>query len=116
MAVAARGVGLPDLDERVAQRLAGAVEDAPGDDQPFADRLIVVLACQVVVENAEDRRCTERRAGYFGEALGQVDERLLGVAKPRRAILGRVERRMRSSRLERVRGRRVVACVVPVSC
>src|SRR5205823_5857814 len=48
--VPARRVRLPDLDERVRDRPAGVVEDAPGDDDPLAERLSVVMAGEVAVE------------------------------------------------------------------
>ena len=50
VAVAPGGVGLPDLDQRVAERLPVAVEDAARDDDPLAERLALVLAREVVVE------------------------------------------------------------------
>ena len=53
VAVAAAGVRLPDLDERVADRPAVLVEHAAGDDDPLAERLALVLPRQVVVELAD---------------------------------------------------------------
>src|SRR3954469_22088118 len=47
--VAPGGVGLPDLDEGVAQRPAGGVEDAPRDRDALADRVAGLLAGEVVV-------------------------------------------------------------------
>jgi hypothetical protein len=43
--VAPGGIGLPDLDQRVAQRPAGLVEDAPRDDDALAQRLAVAPRC-----------------------------------------------------------------------
>ena len=49
MAIAARGVALPELDEGVRHRPAIFVEHPPGDDDAFALRLAVVLTREVVV-------------------------------------------------------------------
>src|SRR5262249_33548850 len=42
--VAPAGVGLPDLDERIGQRPAGAVEHPAVHDDPFPEWLAAVLA------------------------------------------------------------------------
>src|SRR5213076_2704310 len=47
--VAAAGVGLPDLDERVGHRPAVFVEHAPVHDDALAERLAGMLFGQVVV-------------------------------------------------------------------
>ena len=63
VAVAAGGVRLPDLDERVADRPPVAiVEHAAGDDDALAERLAAVLPREVVVELG-DVVVAERRAG-----------------------------------------------------
>src|SRR5258708_36221926 len=41
MAIAAAGVGLPDLDESIADRMAIAVDDVAMNDGLLADRLAV---------------------------------------------------------------------------
>src|SRR5262249_60121808 len=51
---------LPDLDQRVAHWPPGAVKYAAGEDHPFAQRLPIVLAGQVVVE-LPDRDAAEDR-------------------------------------------------------
>ena len=50
VAVAAGGVGLPDLDQRPRDGAAVAVEEPAGDHDPLAQRLAGVLAGQVVVQ------------------------------------------------------------------
>src|SRR6266446_6459239 len=41
------GVGLPPLYQRVTHRAAVAVDDAAADDDPFAERLAIMLPRQV---------------------------------------------------------------------
>src|SRR4051812_23623522 len=55
MTVTAAGIGLPDLDQRVANGAAVAVEDMAVDDGLFTDRLAVlgVVQEQVVIECAQ---------------------------------------------------------------
>jgi hypothetical protein len=48
--VAAASVGLPDLDQTVANRVTVAVEHSPRDDDPLPQRLIRMLAGQVVIQ------------------------------------------------------------------
>lgn len=64
--IAARGVGLPDFDERVAHRAAVFVDDAAADDDAFSERMTGVLAGQIVVGVLDDRMA-ENRAGDFGK-------------------------------------------------
>src|SRR5438874_2199968 len=80
--VAPRRVRLPDLDERVRDRLAAAVEHAPGDDDPLAERLAIVLAGQVAVERV-DVALAEDRPGRIVQLFGQQVE-TLGRAQLRR--------------------------------
>jgi hypothetical protein len=49
VAVAAAGIGLPDLDQGAGDRAASAVQDPPLDDDPLPQRLAGVLDGQVVV-------------------------------------------------------------------
>jgi hypothetical protein len=93
MAVAPGGVGLPDLDERVAQRPPVAVEQAPGHGDALADRVAVVLARQVVVQRPGPQ-FAELRAGRLADGVRQVDERLRGMAQCRRPVLRDVQRRV----------------------
>ena len=53
VAVAAGGVGLPDLDQRVADGRPSASSTRPRDDDALAQRLALVLAREVVVELAD---------------------------------------------------------------
>ena len=58
VAVAARRVRLPDLDELAAERLAVAVQHATLDDDPLTGRLALVLPRQIGVRGF-DRRLAE---------------------------------------------------------
>ncbi len=78
MRVAAGGVGLPDLDQRVGDRAAVAVEHPAADDDPLPLRLAGVLAGQVVVELAEPA-LAEQRPGDLGERLRDLISGFLGA-------------------------------------
>jgi len=85
--VATGGVALPDLDQRVAHRLAVGVEDAAGDDDPLAQRLARVLAGEIGVLRAH-RDASEGGTGRGLEPLvGEADQRPLGRAQHRRAVV-----------------------------
>ena len=90
MVVAARGVRLPDLDQRAAQRAAVLVEHAAADDDPLAERLARVLARQVVVELGDRIGAEHGAVGAVG-VLRQGDERPVGRAPARRAVAGIVD-------------------------
>src|ERR1700730_5337448 len=47
--VASCRVGLPDFDERVADRFSVAVQHAPRDDDPLAKGLALMLSCEVCI-------------------------------------------------------------------
>ena len=105
--VAPAGVGLPDLDQRVAQRLALGVEHPAGDDDPLADRLALVLGRQVGVLRRDRQRLAQRRAGDLRDRVRKVDQRLLGMAQRGRLVRRVVQRRVRGSVLAQVAARRV---------
>jgi len=79
--------------QRVANRAAVAVEQTAADRDPLADRFARVLAGEVVVERT-GAELAELRPGDLADGGRQVDERLRGVAQPRRAVAVAVERRM----------------------
>jgi hypothetical protein len=68
--ITARGIGLPDLHQRIGDRLAVGVEDAPADDDAFADRVRGVLLGQVEIVGA-DQVAAEQRAGDLGQRRRQ---------------------------------------------
>src|SRR5438128_12462780 len=84
--VAAGGVRLPDLHDRVPQRSSVAVEHAAGDDDPLADRLAGMLAGQVMIELGDGPRKQGR--GEIVESLGEIDQRLGWRAQTRPDIVG----------------------------
>ena len=86
--VAARGVGLPDLDELAAHRPAVAVEDPAGDDDPLADRLTVVLDRQVGLERVHVAVPEARRPQLDRLRVGVVQ--VLGGVAQQPAAVGRV--------------------------
>ena len=96
VAIAAAGVALPDLDQRVLDRPAELVVDVAVDDDALADRHAVlgVVEDQVVVERAELVGAKDRRR-HFGERLLQRDQRQLRAAQDARLVLRRVRRRVR---------------------
>jgi hypothetical protein len=102
VAVAAGGVGLPHLDQRVRHGPAVTVEHPPGDLNPLADRLPVVLAREVVVERAE-AALPEHGPGHLGEHLRQQHERILRMAELRAAVALVVEGRVNLRVLATVR-------------
>ena len=74
MAIATGRVGLPDLDQRVANGAAVAPEHATADDDALAQGLARVLRRQIAVARAHVVR-PERRAGQVRERLRQQQER-----------------------------------------
>ncbi len=61
--VEAGAVGLPDFDDRIAHQRAGAVEDAAGDGDALAERLVVDhRGAEVVVVDATDAAEIRRQA------------------------------------------------------
>ena len=66
--VAACGVGLPDFDERVRQRLSVFIDDAAGDDDALAERLGGMLLGEIEGFYV-DEVVAEDRAGDFGNCV-----------------------------------------------
>ncbi len=86
--VAPRRVGLPDLDESVADRLSVAVEDASSDDDPLAKGLASVLPCEVGVLRPY-RYASKDRSRCFVKPLVRQSHRLvLGRAQLGGPIVG----------------------------
>ncbi|MCY1370118.1 hypothetical protein D9M69_571980 [compost metagenome] len=87
--VAARGVGLPQLDQRVGHRAAAFVEHLAREDHAFAQRLAVDarVAREVVVELA-DAVVAVHRLLQLAERGLQRDERLLRAALAGRLVAG----------------------------
>ena len=94
--VAAAGVALPDLDQRVLHRPAELVLDVAVDDDALADRQAVlgVVQDQVVVLRPE-LVGAEHRRGHFGQRLLQRDQRQARAAQHAGLVLRRVGRRVR---------------------
>ena len=67
MDVAAGGVRLPDLDQRVRDRPAVLVDDAADDDDALAERLAGMLAREVAVVLAHALMAVDR-AGELRQA------------------------------------------------
>ena len=96
VSVAAAGVGLPDLDQRVFQRPAELIVHVAVDDDPLADRhaALGVVEDQVVVERAELVGAKDRR-GHFRERLLQRDQRQARAAQDAGLVGRRIGGRMR---------------------
>ena len=84
--VAAGRVRLPDLDQSRPHRVPRGVGHLPRHDDPLAERLSVVLPGEVVVELA-DRLVAVRGPGELRERVGQDQERALGRAQLRGAVV-----------------------------
>jgi hypothetical protein len=84
--VASGGVGLPDLDQAVADRAAVAVEYATRDDDPLPQRLARVLAGQVVVQLPYQATPVGGASG-IREGPREDDERLLRRPETRRHVV-----------------------------
>src|SRR3546814_17351207 len=93
MDVAAGGVGLPDLDQRVGLRAPRLVEHVAGDDDALANGLsgglpfFAAVPGQVVVERPE-AVLPEHRAGPLGKRLTARATPLRGAAEPPRLGVG----------------------------
>ena len=101
VAVAPGGVRLPDLHQRVADRAAVGVEQPPGDGDPLADRHLVVLAREVVLDRPR-AQVAELRAGRLRHLVGQVDGELLS-RQGRRLVVGEVDAGSRMQHLPQSR-------------
>ena len=73
MAVAARGVGLPQLDERPGDRSTAGVEQPAGDDDPLADRFAVGTDRQVGVGVGDGALAEQRAAELAAVELAGVE-------------------------------------------
>ena len=95
VAVAAAGVGLPELDQGVRHRPPALVEDAAVHDDPLADRLaaVRVVADEVVVERAEVGMA-ERRPGDLAQRVLQRQQRVARRAGDAGLVGGRQGRRV----------------------
>ncbi|GAA3040089.1 hypothetical protein GCM10020000_18200 [Streptomyces olivoverticillatus] len=81
VAVAARGVGLPQLHQLAPHRPPAPVQDPPADRDPLAQRLPAVLPGQIGVGRAHIGR-PEDRSGQLDGPRGEGERhgRLLGSA------------------------------------
>jgi hypothetical protein len=85
--VAARSVGLPQLDQRVSHGAPVTVEHPAVQDDPLAERLVGVLAREVVVELA-DQLVAEHGTRDLRQRVRQRDQRALGRAGARGQVVG----------------------------
>ena len=93
--VAAARVGLPDLDQRVRDRITVLVEHSARDDAALADRLAAGsgVGREIGIVLTELRPTRTRTRG-FGECLNDRDQVVRGSPLHRRSIVGVQERRM----------------------
>ena len=87
--VAAGRVRLPDLDQRIAHRLAVLVRHAAGDDDLLAERRAGAVARQVGIERLEQARRETRHAAHRGGVAHA--QRLLARPALRGGPVGGVE-------------------------
>ena len=114
VAVAAGGVGLPHLDQRVGHRAAVAVEHPAVDQDPLAHGLAAVAQGQVGVLG-RDPVLAEHRPGDLGEPVRQVDRRPQRRAQRRAPVVGVADGVRISAGSRRYRGRcSPLGDVVPV--
>ena len=90
--VAAGGVRLPDLHDRVAERPPTTVEHPAGDDDAFADRFAGVLAGEVMIELGD--RSREERSRKIMEPAGQAHQWLRRRAQAGANVIGVEIRRL----------------------
>src|SRR5690606_38382475 len=79
VAIASTGIGLPELDQRVRNRAAVFVQNAPIDDDTRADGAFTrlgVIDGQVVVQLAQ-HGMAEGWAGHFRKRIGKGNRRAL---------------------------------------
>ena len=89
VAVAAGGVGLPDLDQLARHRPARLVEQPSGHDDPLPDRLTGVAGGEVGVERVDVLAAEAGRPAF--DLLGVDDQRRMlrvtqGAAAVRRVV------------------------------
>jgi hypothetical protein len=75
MGIAAAGVGLPNFDERVRERISIFIDHAARDDDALADGLGVMLLGEVEGFYV-DEVVAEDGAGDFGDCVSEMDEGL----------------------------------------
>ena len=87
VAVPARGVGLPQLDQRAGDRSTARVEEATGDDDPLPDRLAAGTDRQVGVGGGDSALAEQRAAQLATVELARVEAQrvVVGVAQVRRS-------------------------------
>jgi hypothetical protein len=85
--VAAARVGLPHLDQRVRDRAAVAVEDAPVHEDPLADGLAAVAQGQVGVLGP-DPVLAEHGPGDLREPVREIHRRTQRRAQPGALVVG----------------------------
>jgi hypothetical protein len=76
--VPARGVGLPQLNKRVAHRTTVLVHYAAADDNAFAQGLAVMVSRQVVI-GWPDSVIAEHRTAHLRESRGIKTNGLVGA-------------------------------------
>src|SRR6185369_2349645 len=91
MAIASRGIGLPDFHQAMRDRAPRFVPDLAFDDDALALRLALMLAGEIGIAR-RDTVMTEERAGELRQGLGNGNRTLRGRAAARAAI-GRMEKR-----------------------
>ena len=92
--VAAAGIGLPQLDQRVRHAAAVFIKHMAVHDDAFAERLALVLDGEVAVVLAHGLVAVDR-PGQFRQRVPHDDQRFRGRALHRRAVIRRQPRRMR---------------------
>src|SRR5439155_6269978 len=85
VAISSRGVGLPQLDQRMRDGPAVLVEHASGHNDALADGLALVLTRQVAVSRL-DVAISEHWTGDLGERVRQEHQRPPRAALDRRAV------------------------------
>ncbi len=92
--VPARGVGLPDLDQRVAHGASVAVQHTTGQDDALAERLASMLPRQVRVLRLYLYAPERRTAPLVEPLIGQSHQLAARRAQLGRAIVGKEIRRL----------------------
>jgi hypothetical protein len=94
MDVAAAGIGLPDLDQRVRHAAAVLVAHMAMHDDALADRLAFVLGGEIGIAFAHGLVAVDR-AGQFRQRVAHRDQGLVRRALDRALVFGRQRQRMR---------------------
>ncbi len=77
MPITSRRVRLPDLNQRVTQRLTFGIAHHPEHDYPLANRLSRMLHGQIVIMLTQHQHRTKLRPCDLGRRLRQIHQRLL---------------------------------------